>query len=758
MPNSHPENTHHLTQFGPDNEDDVINLGELLSIVLDGKWLILAITFFVFLLGIGKAFIDTPIYKVDVMLQVNEKSQSMAGVEPLIDMFGTKLPVMAEIELIKSRKVLGAVINNLELEVIAKPKFFPFAGEAIARRFAQHNPENAVSSPLFGQDEYAWGGEAIQVSTLVVPEALRDKEFILLAGNQGQFQLFLNDELIAEGEVGKPVNRQIGNHQQPIHLFVSLLKARPGTQFTLIRQSSNNAIRQLRNGLTVSEKGKNTGILELTLESDSAEYAIRVLNEIANIYVQQNVEYKSAESQKTLEFLDKQLPILKDQMEASITALNEYKNQKGSVNLDIETQHTLAGVVEIKTQITLLQQKRDELRQKFTESHPNIIAVDKQIARLQAQLQSHNQMIKALPETQQIILELSGDVKVGTNLYSTLLNNAQTLRVAKAGTVGDVRVIDYAVLPDKAIKPNKPLIIGVAFVLGLFLGIVAVFVRKSLLRGIEDPDLIEKQLHIPVYATIYHSKDQDLLNKELRRSDKSIIRHNRPAILSLRNRDDVAIESLRSLRTTIHFSLLEAQNNIIVITGPSPGVGKSFVAANLAIVMADAGKKILLIDADMRKGEINKAFGVTRENGLSEVILNTRSVQDATREIPSANIDFIPTGTIPPNPSELLLHERFGQLLDGLTKQYDLIIIDSPPILAVTDAAIISRLAGAALMVIKAGSHTKRELEQSIKRFSQSGAPIKGFVFNDMPQASSRYGYGYHYGKYVYQYRYQKSK
>jgi len=757
MPNSHPDNSSHLTQFSPDNEDDVINLGELLSIVMDGKWLILIITLIVFLLGIGKAFIDTPIYKVDAMLQVNEKSQSMIGVEPLTDMFGGKLPVMAEIELIKSRKVLGAVINNLDLEVIAKPKTFPFVGEAIARRFGRNNPENAVSSPLFGQTGYAWGGEAIQVNTLTMPDAFRDKEFVLLAGHQGQFQLFYHDELIAEGEVGKLLNQQIGNHQQPISLFISLLKARPGTQFTLMRQSAHNAIRQLRNNLTVSEKGKSTGILELTLESDNAAHAVRILNEIANIYVQQNVEHKSAESQKTLEFLDKQLPILKEQMEASIAALNEYKNQKGSVNLDIETQNTLTGVVEIKTQITLLQQKRDELRQKFTESHPNVIAVDKQIARLQAQLQSHNQMIKALPETQQVVLELSGDVKVSTNLYTTLLNNAQTLRVAKAGTVGDVRVIDYAVLPDKAIRPNKLLIIGVAFVLGLFLGIVAVFVRKSLMRGIEDPDLVEKQLHIPVYATIHHSKDQEILDKELSKPGKSI-RHNRPAVLSLRNKEDVAIESLRSLRTTIHFSLLEAQNNIIVITGPSPGVGKSFVAVNLAIVMADAGKKILLIDADMRKGAMNKSFGITRENGLSEIILNASSVQDATREIPSANIDFIPTGTIPPNPSELLLHERFGQLLDGLAKQYDLIIIDSPPILAVTDAAIISRLAGAALMVIKAGLHTKRELEQSIRRFSQSGIPIKGIVFNDMPQSSSRYGYGYHYGRYVYQYSYQKSK
>ncbi|PSJ17964.1 polysaccharide biosynthesis tyrosine autokinase [Nitrosomonas supralitoralis] len=758
MLNSPAEKTKDLTQYESNNEDDVIDLGDLLGILIDGKWLVMVITLAVFSMGIAKAFLDTPIYKVDAMLQVNEKSQAMMGMEPLSDIFGNKLPVMAEIELIKSRKVLGAVVKNLDLEIIARPKWFPYAGNAIARRFEQRNPDNAVSSPVFGLDQYAWGGETIKVSTLTVPDQLLDEELILLAGQHGQFQIIYEDELVLEGAVGTLESQQIEGMQQPVSIFVSHLKARPGTQFSLKRQSGNSAIRQLRDNLTVSEKGKNTGILELTLESHRADQAVRVLNEIANIYVQQNVEYKSAESQKTLEFLDKQLPILKDQMEAATRVLNEYKNKKGSINLDIETTNILTGVVEIKTQMTLLQQKREELRQKFTESHPNVIAIDKQIARLQEQLQSHSKMIKALPETQQVILGLSGDVQVSTSLYSTLLNNAQTIRVAKAGTVGDVRVIDYAVLPDKAIKPNKPLIVGVAFALGLLLGVVAVFVRKSLLRGIEDPDLIEKQLHIPVYATISHSKNQELLNKELSKSSTSI-RRNRPVILSLRNKDDAAIESLRSLRTTIHFSLLEAQNNIIVITGPSPGVGKSFVATNLATVMADAGRKILLIDADMRKGAINKSLGINRENGLSEIILNTVSVQDATRKISLADIDFIPTGTIPPNPSELLLHDRFGQLLNGFAAQYDLVIIDSPPILAVTDAAIIGRMAGAAFMVIKAGLHTKRELEQSIRRFSQSGAAIKGIVFNDMPLSSSRYGYGYQYGnKYVYQYSYQKSK
>jgi len=757
MFNSQTERTKDLAQSAPSDEDDAINLGELLSILIDGKWIIIMITFVVFSMGIIKIFIDTPTYKVDALLQVNEKSQTMMGMESLNDMLGNKIPVMAEIELIKSRKVLGAVVKNLDLESIARPRLFPYIGEAIARRFGQRNQEQGVSYPLFGQAMYAWGGEAIQVSTLTVPDELNDKGFILLAGQQGQFQLIYNDELILEGVVGKLASKQIKDFSQPINLFVSLLKARPGTQFILMRQSGNSAIRQLRNSFAVSEKVKGTGILELTLESHNAEHAVRVLNEIANIYVQQNVEYKSAESQKTLEFLDKQLPILKDQLEAATSVLNEYKNKKGSVDLDTETQNILKGVVETETQVTLMQQKRDELRQRFTESHPNVIAIDKQIARLHEQKKSNNKMIKALPETQQVILGLSGDVKVSASLYDTLLNNAQTLRVAKAGTVGDVRVIDYAVLPDKAIKPNKPLIAGSAFALGLFLGIAAVFVRKSLLRGIEDPDLIEKHLNIPVYATISHSKNQDLLNKELSKSQESIQKDN-PIVLSVRNKEDVAIESLRSLRTTIHFSLLDANNNIIMITGPSPGVGKTFVATNLATVMADAGKKILLIDADMRKGAINKMFGVKRENGLSEVILEAISVQDATRKIPLANIDFIPTGTIPPNPSELLIHENFVQLLEGFTKQYDLIIIDSPPILAVTDAAIIGRMVGATLMVIKAGLHNKRELEQSIKRFSQSGVAIRGFIFNDMPQSSSRYGYGHKYGKYVYQYSYQKSK
>jgi tyrosine-protein kinase Etk/Wzc len=748
MSNVTTENNKAPINYAQNQDDGEIGLGELLGILIDGKWLIILVTLTVLFFGVAKAFLDSPVYKADVMLQINEKSQTLAGLDPL-NLLDNKMPVMAEIEVIESRMILGEAVANLDLDIIAKPKYFPVIGEAIARRFQQSNQENVVSEPLFGQFHYAWGGEAIQIETLTIPANWENKELILVAGAQGHFQLFYDNELILEDKVGKLVSKQLEGYQESISIFVSLLKSRPNTQFSIIRQSRSSAINQLKRDLAVREKGKNTGILEMALESHSRSSAVKVLNEIANIYVRQNVEHKSAESQKTLAFLEKQLPILKEQLEAANNILNEYKNRKGSIDLSVETRNILEGIVEITTQETLLSQNRDELRQRYTEAHPAVVAVDKQIARLQEQMRSHDAMVKTLPKTQQVILELSADVEVKSSLYTTLLNNAQTLRVTKEGTVGDVRIIDYAELPGEPIKPKKILIIGVTFVLGLFLGIVAVFIHKSLRRGIEDPDLIEKQLNIPVYATVLHSKNQEkLVNKYLNKN--SIIKFNQPAILAQEEKEDMTIESLRSLRTTLHFALLEAQNNIILITGPSPGVGKTFISTNLATVMADAGQKILLIDGDMRKGHINKILGLSRENGLSEIILSNVTVKDATQSIPLANFDFISTGAIPPNPSELLLHVNFANFLESVSRRYDLVIIDSPPILAVTDAAIIGRMASAVFMVVKAGVHPMRELKQSARKLEHAGANVKGIVVNDMPESPSRYGYG----KYVYQYNY----
>jgi tyrosine-protein kinase Etk/Wzc len=744
----------------PNPNENKIDLSEIITILTDSKWLIAGITFASLVLGILIALIAKPVYKTDAMLQVEAQSLSLTTLEPGGPVVKNEIPVTAEIELINSRLVLGRAIENLKLDIVATPRYFPIFGEAIARRYKKTDDKPPVALPWLGMKKYAWGGEVIQVDNLIVPEPYLNKPLKLIVGKQDEFSLYDDDVLLLQGQVGKLATTQNTIPEQSISIFVSQLIARPDTEFNLSRLALSDAIEGLKGSLQAGEKGKLTRIIELSLEAGSAELATKVLNEIVNIYIRQSVEQKSAEAQKKLEFLDKQLPVVKDQLDTSTNALNDYRTRKGSVDLDIETQSILDGVVKIRTEITQLQQKRDELRQKFTESHPSVVAVDKQIDRLQQQMASSSHKIEILPETQQAILKLSSDVKVNTELYNTLLNNTQTLRIAKAGTVGDVRIIDYATPPTLPVKPKKTLIVALSLALGLIFGVAASLVRKSLRHGVEDPELIEKKLNIPVYATIPHSNEQEKIAKKIKRNNSA--KKKTPLILAIDHREDLAVESLRSLRTTLHFAFLEAKNNIIMITGPSPGIGKTFVSINLAVVLADAGKKVLLIDADLRKGYINKFLGIDREYGLSELITDTVSgwtpmLDMAIRRIAFAGIDFIPTGALPPNPSELLLHERFDHLLQSISKNYDHVIIDSPPILAATDATIIGRMASATLMVVKAGQHPMRELEQSVKRLSQSGVQLKGVIFNDLPESSfANDQYGYH--KYVYQYTYKKDE
>ncbi len=737
-------------------DQEGMDMAALLAIVLSHKWLILSLLLAGMALGAVKAYRAVPIYKTDATLQIDKQRRSALDiVNPGPRFMQLAPPVLSDLAIIQSRKILGQVVQRLNLEIVARPLYYPVIGAAIARHYQQRFP-NQVSEALFNRPEYAWGGEAIQVESLRLPKAWAGKHLTLVAGEHGHFRLLDGTVQLLSGEVGRRIKGQ--GHAQGIELFVSLLKARPGTRFVLWRRSKTSAIAQLQNTFKIREDGYGSGILRATLELDDPVLAVKALDEIANTYVRHNVEQKSAEAQKTLAFLEKQLPLLKDQLEAATTALNEYRTRQGSIDLDAETQGILKSVVAKKTQIGLLEQKREELRQKFTAQHPVLIALNKQLKHLKKGLHSLERQIEKLPETQQVIVKLSRDVAVTNELYTTLLNNAQTLRVAKAGTVGDVRVIDYAVLPTAPIKPDKSKIILVHSVLGLFAGIALAFIRKILHKGIEDPDVIEKQLGIPVYATIPHSALQARLGKQAKKRQPA---DNPPQLLAMQQKEDSAVESLRSLRTTLHFAFLESRNNIIMISGPSPGVGKTFVSLNLAIVLADTGKKILLIDADLRKGTFHQHLGVAREHGLSDIISGTIEPDQGIRLIQNTNVAFITTGTLPPNPSELLIHENFAALLDQLAPRYDIVIIDSPPILAVTDAAIIGRLAGTSLMVIKAGQHPIRELEQCIKKLTRTGANIKGIVFNDIPEPSLRYGYGYGYGygykRYVYQYNYRKS-
>ena len=720
------------------DEPEGLAVGEMVAVVMEHRWLVATVTAAAVLLGVAWSVVSKPVYRADGLVQVEEKASGMSALKELQPLLGDSTTVSAELEILTSRMVLGRVIDKLKLNIDVQPKYFPLIGSAVARRYKGEQP----NEPMFGLGSYAWGGDVLRVDALDVPRDAHDKPLILTAGEKGKYELADADgDPVLTGEVGVRANgRQFS-------VFVSNLNARPGTRFVVVKRSTEAAVAALRRDFAAKERGKKSGIVEVSLQGGDADRNAIVLDDILKTYVRQNVERRSAEAENTLKFLETQLPALKREMDAAEAAYNAYRQSRGSLDLNLETQSVLQSLVEVDNQIVALKQERDELRQSFTAEHPRVQAVDQRLDRLRERRKQFDSDVNKLPDTQQKVLRLARDVEVSTTLYTNLVNTAQQLKVSKAGTVGDVRIIDAAAVSSEPVGMKAPAKIAISALLGLLASLGIVWLKRSLRVVIEDPEVIESQLGLPVYATIPHSEDEVALFSRTRKGKSG-------ELLAVSKPEDDAIESLRGLRTTIHFALMDASHNSILITGSSPGLGKSFISKNLGAVLAQAGSRVVIIDADLRRGHINKEFGLRREVGVSEYVAGTVKLEDIVKPTAVPNLWVVTTGQIPPNPSELLMHLRFEQLLELLGQQFDTLIVDAPPILAVSDAAIIGRMTGATLMVARAGRHPIAELEQAVKRLNHSGVQVKGFVFNDLDTGRQRYRYGYK--GYVYRYTYSE--
>lgn len=714
--------------------------GELLSLVLSHKWLVLLIVGLTLALASAYMFVSRPVYKADGLLEVEEKAAggmaALKNLGPLLGL-GGDTTVAAEQEILTSRLVLTKVIEKQKLNMEVWPRYFPLIGRSIAKRY---DGEGVAEAPLW-LDSFAWGGEVLQLNSLDVPFSMLDKPLTLIAGENGEFEVFdEDDESVLKGKVG--VRATAGAYS----LFIPELKARAGTRFKIIRYSPDEANALLVKALTIKERGKKSGILEVTIKGFDREKITGVLNDIFNTYVRQNVERRSAEAENTLNFLEAQLPLVKKRLDQAEAAYNSYRQSRGSLDLNIETQSVLGSLVEVDNQIVALRQERDELRQYFTSEHPRIQAADARIEKLKVRKAKFESDVSRLPDTQQTVLRLARDVEVNTALYTNLLNSTQELKISKAGTIGDVRIIDFAQASMQPVGLKTPVVLVLAAAVGMVISLFAIWGVRTLRVVVDDPDQIEAGLGLPVYATIPHSGNELSISKQKGGS----------GLLAVVMPDDDAVESLRSLRTTIHFALLDARQNSLLITGPSPGLGKSFISKNLAAVLAQAGKRVVVVDADLRRGHINKEFGLRIDVGISEYVAGDADFESIVKPTALVNLWVVTTGQIPPNPSELLMHLRFEELLEKLSEQFDTVIVDAPPVLAVSDAAIIGRLTGATLMVARAGRHPVSELEQAVRRLAQASVDVKGFVFNDFDLERQRYKYGYK--GYVYKYSYTKDK
>ncbi|EPX1257941.1 polysaccharide biosynthesis tyrosine autokinase [Klebsiella pneumoniae] len=713
-----------VTNKSSSKDEDELDLGRLIGEIIDHRKLIVSITAFFTLLALVYVVFSTPIYQADALIQVEQK-QGNAILNNLSQMLPDSQPQSApEIALIQSRMILGKTVDDLNLQTIIKKSYFPIFGRGFAR--------------LLGENE-----GSLSISRLYVHNVGNDSVKLKLTVRDGKhYEIDFNN---------KKINGYVGQlyENDDFSIKVDKMDAKPGSEYNIYYESRLKAISDLQNTLSVADQGKDTGMLTISLTGEDPSIIERIVESISDNYLAQNIARQAAQDAKSLEFLNKQLPQVRSDLDIAEDKLNQYRRKNDSVDLSLEAKSVLDQIVNVDNQLNELTFRESEISQLYTKEHPTYKALMEKRKTLQEEKAKLNKKVSTMPETQQEILRLSRDVESGRAVYMQLLNRQQELSIAKSSAIGNVRIIDNAVTQPKPVKPKKVLIVLLGFVFGGVISICIVLLRVFLRRGIESPEQLE-ELGINVYASVPVA---EIISKTASKKGTFTKKQNDfdKGLLALVNPTDLAIEAIRGLRTSLHFAMMESRNNILMISGASRNAGKTFISSNLAAVISQSGKKVLFIDTDMRKGYAHKLFNVQPENGLSDYLSKRIELEKVIKQTSIAGLEFISRGMIPPNPAELLMHQRMGEFLNWANEHYDMVILDTPPILAVTDAAVIGNYAGTTLLVARFELNTTKEMTIAFKRFDQSGINVKGCILNGIvKKASSYYGYGYHHYGYSY--------
>ncbi|NYT38952.1 tyrosine protein kinase [Allopusillimonas soli] len=716
-------------------EEEDIDFPGILDALFNARRLILLITILGVAAGAAYAFLKQPIYQSDLLIQV-EQSQGESDNQilgALASAFDIQSPASAEMQILRSRLVLGQASDTLKLYISAQPDYLPVVGEWLARR--AHEPSSS-DIPLL--DGYVWGNESIDIEHLQVPQALVNRTLTLRMTASGYDLLDPDGKVLAQGMPGVDVAFDTPDGSGSIQ--VSSLQGNPGDRFNVKRLSRQHVIEKLQHDLVMEEKGKPSGVLSVKLNGTDPVQLAAILNAIGTAYVEQNTARKAAEAEKSLTFLDGFLPQLRKQMDEADDRYTSFRDTHGTFDLGTEGTLSLNTSVQLKTELFSLQQKRRELSVQFAPSHPSIRALDAQISAAQSQLDKLEMHIKGLPDLEQQLLNLRRDAKVNSEIYASLLTSMQQLRLVKEGKVGNVRLVDRAVVPERPIKPNKPMVLAISACAGLLLGAALVLLRSTLGAGIKGASDIESRMGLSVFATVPRTRVRP------GRWASGARRNGSAWVLAQSAPNDPAIESLRSLRTSLRPLLYDAPNNIVMLTGPTPHIGKTFTSINLAAVLGSSGKKVLLIDTDFRSGGVHQQFGLPRENGYEELIRGDITVHQAIHKEPIPGVDVITTGNLPLYPAEALLADRAATLLDELSHAYDVVVLDAAPVLPVSDSLALAPHAGVLFLLARAEVTTLDELEESAKRLRQAGAEVSGVILNDFDPGSHKFSskYGRH--------------
>ena len=710
------ENTRQKTQ----PKDDEIDLRQIWDVLSFNKYKIIASGGVGLLLALVYVLVASPVYEANALVQIesNKQNNILGDAQALLGGGGgggSKSD--AEINLARSRMVLGRTVDEVKSDVVIAYKQIPIIGAVLSNKEVKAE-------------------EALRINVFSVPDDLYNKNLELVYQGNKKYTLIIPEtkkfpEVRVEGGVGKLLS------YKGLLLNLQSITAESGDGFTITKLSKLKAIDAIKGGLSIGDVGKDTGILTFNFVGTDKEKIQLLLNSVIKNYEHQNKEFEVLSAGRSLEFIDKQLPVTKDSLRQAEDLLNEFRHKNATLDLSLEAQSVMQNLTKIEAELTTVDTKEAEISELFTKDHPNYQALIEQKKVLQKAKADLVKRVASMPQLQQDVIRLTRDVEIEQQVYMQLLNKQQEFSIMKASNAGRVRIVDAAVTFEEPIKPKKPLIImmltaGFAALAALY------FIIKSLFnRAIEGAEAFAS-LGVDVLASIplslvQKSKDGLFLKTRTEKNARTdfLLAQNLPT--------DPAVEAIRALRTSLYFTLMEAKNNVLMVSGATSGVGKSFVSTNLAVVMAQSAKKVLLVDSDMRKGYVHEMLHQPIGSGLSDVLSGAMSFNEAIRTTEIEGLDFVSRGDVPVNPAELLMKANLETLLAEVSGRYDYVILDAPPIMAVTDAAILGQQAGTTIIVARYGLTTEQDIENCVVRFANSNVVVKGAILNGVEKSANNY-------------------
>lgn len=735
------------------------NLHDYIAVILR-RWKVAVSVFLLVFLGATLYTLTrVPVYEASTTLLVGGNGKVNLGLP--VELMGNSGPSIAtEIEIIKSRSIAEQVTGRLHLDWQVSGK-----SKGVGLNLAE-------LSDIAGRSGY--------LVEMTGPDSFVVKE--------------LTGRIVGEGRNG------VQMRGEGITLLLSDLHGKKGDGFQLHAVPPEGIVSGVMGGINGMEIGK-TGVMRLSYADTDPARARDIVNTFAQVYLERSIEKKSREVSKSLEIIEQQLPKLREELENSEKNLQSYKKAAGIYSLDAEAQQIigkLTGIDKQKTDLDIqkkqvefyvgslkeairngksfvptdpagaalankideLEVKKKNLLNEFTDAHPSVRGVQQQINETEhrllvlyessirnltrqqesvaKQLAGYEGELRGLPLKELEMIGLIRLNKINENIYTLMLQKAEETRIAKAATVSNASIIDTAVTPKVPIKPNTRKNILLGFLIGIMIGVGSALLIEHLDDTIKDAEDAKRTIGLPLLAVIPYIS---------RRNGQVGITS---LITRLEPKSPVA-EAFRSLRTSLHFSAINREKKILLLTSTFPGEGKSTISSNLANILSQTGARVLIIDCDLRRSTLHEKFGHSKTPGLSEILTGGATFSTARHNLGIQGLDLISAGTTPPNPAELLGSEAMRSFLESHRENYDHIIIDAPPVLAVTDAPVLTAMSDMVLVVMESGRVPLKAAQRMREMLATVQAPVTGLVINDKARRGESYGgrynsYGYGYG------------